>query len=115
MLRRILVLACGNGLKDEGSVSFLVRVLSKSSKAAGKAVRFGYSCAAVTHHSKPTPGGERPGTPIEFNSVKASGEGAGFTPARNAESEHPSLGSHAFDVVGFCARRPRNLHRKNEA
>ena len=29
-------------------------------------MKTGHSCAAVTHHSKPTPGGERPGTPIEF-------------------------------------------------
>jgi vitamin B12 transporter len=46
-----------------------------SSKATGKAVKFGHSCAAVTHHSKPRPGGERPGKPIGSNS--GEGEGGG--------------------------------------
>ena len=78
-------------------------------------MRFGNSCAAVTHQSKPTPGGERLGKPIGSDPVKASGEVVGIEAGRNAESEHPSLGTHAFDVVLFLRTSLAKSSSQNEA
>jgi hypothetical protein len=59
--------------------------------------------------------------PIGFKPVKAEARKPdGFAPiakadrrAGTAKSEDPNPGAHASDAI--CARRPRKLHRKNEA
>ena len=98
-------------LKSRPCSSFFV-----SLKAAGKAVKIGYSCAAVTHQSRPPPRGEH----ARKANRPAAGEGGGEAAlseseisnlrsrngerATHAKSEDSSLSAHALARFA-CAGR----------
>src|SRR3954468_6604336 len=79
-------------------------------RSAGKAVKTGHSCAAVTHH--------RPASRIRGSKAsRATGEGAGEE-ARHGSREICGVRTSApgcSRVRFVCAKRSRKLHRKNEA